>query len=75
MFPDKKKAFEDMMLEKRFKEQNPTADPSEAKSIPREFKELKSQKDFNTVCKSHKACAIALLPAITTIDYEKESFE
>ena len=43
MFPDKKKAYEDMMLEKRFKEQNPTADPSEAKSIPREFKELKSQ--------------------------------
>ena len=63
------------MLKKRFKEQNPTADPSESLSIPREYKELKSQKDFQDICKSHKACAIALLPAITSIDYEKESFE
>ena len=32
-------------------------------------------KDFEDVCKSHKACAIALLPAITTIDYEEASFK
>ena len=31
-------------------------------------------KDFEDVCKSHKACALAILPAITTIDYEAESF-
>ena len=26
------------------------------------------------ICRSHKACAIAILPAITTIDYELDSF-
>ena len=31
-------------------------------------------KDFDDVCKSHKACAIAILPAITTIDYEADNF-
>ena len=32
-------------------------------------------KDFEDVCRYHKACAIGLLPAITTIDYEVESFQ
>jgi hypothetical protein len=43
--------------------------------LPRDFRELRSQKDYNEVCRSHKACAIALLPAVTTIDYELESFQ
>ena len=42
--------------------------------MPREFKELRSQKDYDDICKSHKSCAIAILPAIMTIDYELKSF-
>jgi hypothetical protein len=30
--------------------------------------------DFANLCKANKACAIAILPAITTIDYEYKSF-
>jgi hypothetical protein len=75
MYPEKLKEYEESTMAKKFKEQNPTADPEERKSVPRKFTELKSQADYKNVCVSHKACAIALLPAIQTIDYEKESFE
>lgn len=75
MFPEKWDAYEAEKLAAEYKRQNPTGDRSEAKSIPREFKEIKRQKDFDVVCKSHKACAIALLPAIATIDYEYDSFK
>ena len=75
MFPDKWEKFEQELLAKEYKKQNPTGDINETKSIPREFKEIKSQKDYDEVCKSHKACAIAILPAITSIDYELESFQ
>ena len=75
MFPEKWEKFEADMLAKEYKKQNPTADAkNETKSIPRQFKEIKSNQDYDDVCKSHKACAIAILPAITTIDYELESF-
>ncbi len=75
MIPEKWEKFEQDMLAKEYKKQNPTGDAAnETKSIPREFREIKSNKDYDDICKSHKACAIALLPAITTIDYELESF-
>lgn len=38
--------------------------------IPRSYGEIKSQKDLEEKCFGRRACAIALLPAITTIDYE-----
>ena len=75
MIPEVKEKYDKEMLQKGYKKQNPTGDSREALSIPREFKEIKSHNDFDEVCKSHKACAVALLPAITTIGYEKESFE
>jgi len=75
MVPGKWESYEQEMLAKRYKKQNPTGDSSESRSIPRVFKEIRNQRDFNEICKSHKTCAIALLPAITTIDYERESFE
>jgi len=74
MFPEKWDAYEAERLATAYKKQNPTGDKSEAQSIPREFKEITGQKDFDVICKSHKACAIAFLPAVTTIDYELESF-
>jgi len=35
MYPEKLKEYEESVMAKRFKEQNPTADPSEQKSVPR----------------------------------------
>ena len=75
MVPGKWEEYEKEIIQKKFKKQNPTAESTEALSIPRNFREIRSQKDYDEICKSHKACAIALLPAITTIDYERESFE
>ena len=75
MFPEKMEAYEEEMRVKAFKKQNPGKDTNEARTpVPREFRELASNKDFDDICKSHKACALALLPAIMTIDYEKDSF-
>lgn len=39
------------------------------------FKEIDTQSDFYEICVSKKACAIALLPAIDEIDWEKEAHE
>lgn len=73
--PGKWEAYDQEKIAKNYKEQNPTADSSEALFIPRVFKEIKNQDDFKEVCTSHKGCAIGLLPAITTIDSENESFQ
>ena len=62
-------------LQKQKKKQNPGSDKERATPTPREFKEIRGQKDFKDVCKSHKACAIGILPAITTIDYELAGFK
>ena len=71
MFPVKFEKFEEDQRVKMFKKQNPGQETHEARNpVPREFKELKGMKDFDDICKSHKACALALLPAITSIDYE-----
>ena len=71
MFPEKLEAWEEEQRIKAFKKQNPGQETHDARTpIPRQFKELRGMKDFDDVCKSHKACAIAILPAITTIDYE-----
>ena len=75
MSPGKWEAYERKTLEERFKLQNPTGNSAEAFSLPRVFKEIKSQEDFEEVCTSHNYCAIGLLPASTAIDYERESFE
>jgi len=45
-------------------------DTPEKPRVPRSYGEIKSQKDLETKCFGRRACAIALLPAITTIDYE-----
>ena len=75
MFPEKKEAYEEEQRIKLFKKQNPGRDTHESKTpTPREFRELSSNKDFDDICRTHKACAIAFLPAIMTIDYEKDSF-
>ena len=68
-------AYEEDMRIKMFKKQNPGKDTHEARDVlPRQFQEIGGMKQFNDVCKSHKACAIAILPAITTIDYELDNF-
>ena len=75
MFPEKFEAFEEDMRVKLFKKQNPGQETHEARNpVPREFKELRGMKDFDDICKSHKACALAILPAITSIDYEADNF-
>lgn len=39
--------------------------PADDLSIKHTFKEIESQSDFYNLCLAKKACAIALLPAIT----------
>jgi len=37
------------------------------------FTEIQNQKDFEKLCLNVQACAIAILPVITGIDYEEET--
>ena len=75
LVPGKYEAFEEDWRIKTFKKQNPGQDTEAAKNPrPREFKEISGMKDFTNLCKANKACAIAILPAITTIDYEYDNF-
>jgi hypothetical protein len=73
-FPESfEKYLEDQKV-REFKRQNPTGEESDAKiAAPREFGEIKNMKDWEDKCRSRKACAIGLLPAILNIDYEAES--
>ena len=41
MYPEKWEAYEAERLAEMYKKQNPTGDKSEARSIPREFKEIR----------------------------------
>ena len=75
MIPGKWEAYEAKKLEENFKKMNPTEDSSMAHAIPRVFKEIKKLADFNEVCKSHRSCAIGILPAMTISDTEREDFE
>jgi len=75
MIPGKYEAFEEDWRIKNFKKQNPGQDTETAKTPqPRQFKEITGMKNFTDLCKANKGCGIAILPAITTIDYENESF-
>jgi len=74
MFPEQYEQYEEDQKVKAFKKQNGGRDDHEARNpVAREFKELRGMKDFENICVSHKACALALLPAITSIDYEAEN--
>lgn len=77
LIPERWEAYEEEMRVKQFKKQNPTAsDDSDARrQEPRIFGEIASQNDWEKKCRSRKACGIALLPAITSIGYERESYE
>jgi hypothetical protein len=75
MIPGKYEAFEEEFRLKNFKKQNPGQDTESSKTPqPRAFKEITGMKAFTDLCKTNKACGIAILPAITTIDYENESY-
>jgi len=49
--------------------------PDEDLSSKHNFKEIESQQDFYKLCLAKKACAIALLPAIDSIDWERDAQE
>lgn len=71
MIPGKYEAYEEEWRVNNYKKQNPGLDiEATMGSSPREFKEITGMQSWTELCKSHKACAIAILPAITTIDYE-----
>ena len=65
MMPEKFELFQKDEKQKMFKKQNPSVDKEAAIPTIREYKEIKNQKDYADVCKSHKICAIGILPAIT----------
>ena len=65
MMPEKFELFQKDEKQKMFKKQNPSVDKEAAIPTLREYKEIKNQKDYADVCKSHKICAIGILPAIT----------
>ena len=69
MFPEKFEAWAKEAKEKEFKRQHPTDDVAKgtAKILPREFGEIATQKDFEEKCTSRKACALAFLPALTSV--------
>lgn len=74
MIPSKYEAFEEEWRKENFKKQNPGQDVEQSANVPREFAEITGNQSWSNICKSHKACAIGILPAITTIDYENQSF-
>jgi hypothetical protein len=64
-------------MQEYYREKFDINQPKKSKAnLVRNFGEIKSDKDFEEKCVSHKkGCAIGLLPAMTIIDYEKENFE
>ena len=76
LIPERFEKYEEDMRVKQYKKQNPTAsDDSDArKQEPRIFGEIANQEDWEKKCRGRKACGIALLPAITNIDYEVDSY-
>lgn len=57
--------------EKEKRQGNGKGQPQFAKKeAPRSFGEITSKADLEKRCLTRRACAIALLPAITSIDYE-----
>jgi hypothetical protein len=75
-FPEKYEDYEEDLKVREFRKQNPTGEVADAKKpVPRKFGEIQNAEDWKAQCINRKACAIGLLPAITSIDYELESFE
>jgi hypothetical protein len=75
-YPEKYDDFQEYLKVEEFRKQNPTGEIADAKRpVPRQFQEITSTDDWKKSCINRKACAIGLLPAITEIDYELESFE
>lgn len=67
---DKQEEFDQWVQDKASAKKGESATPTQK----RKFGELKNTKDLVKRCFNQKACAIALLPASTIIDYEQQNF-
>lgn len=71
---DKQEEYNQWTSEKVNAKKGDTSSSSSGPAQKRKFGELKNTKDLVKRCFNQKACAIALLPASTIIDYEEKNF-